>query len=123
MSTDGRIWQATTMGDFAETERRVELLCVRASSGLLDEQLRADVADVVNEGYIHALRADARGRLVGKRLDAILGDLDMPAAAREARRLRAQKQRIEESACRLRARLGVLRSVVAHVDGVRARSA
>ena len=110
------------MDELTEFEGRIDLLCARVSAGEVDERLLPDVEDALTEGYVHALKADAAARRVGQRLEAVLGDLEMASAAGEACSLSDQKRRIEESARRLRDKLGVLRLVAARAPGASAGS-
>ena len=96
------------MDGFAEIEQRIEGLCARVSSALFDV-MPADVEDVLGDGYVYALQADAYARRLHARLDACLGDAN--GSLDEARRIAAEKQALERSTRRLRARLAVLRSL------------
>jgi hypothetical protein len=99
------------MDGFAEVERRIERLSARASSGEFDERLAAELDDVLEHGYLHALRADAAARRLHERVARLLSDAGA-SAADEVSRLTAEKQQLEATAHRLRERLTLTRALV-----------
>jgi uncharacterized coiled-coil protein SlyX len=111
------------MSDFSDLERRIERLRNRAASGPLTAQLVAEIEDVLTEGYISALQADARSRRLRERVDALVDDPDAPPAAEEVRQLGSERRMLEQSVHALRKRLSGLQSLVAGAAGPRTRSA
>jgi hypothetical protein len=107
------------MHELPEIERRIERLCSDVSSERADACLLAEMGDVLALGYLWALRADARSRRLGERIDRLLEELDDPQAADELRRLARERRTIDVAAQRVRLRLGALRSLFA---GLSARS-
>jgi hypothetical protein len=100
------------MDGFAQIELRIERLCARASSGELDERLAAELDDVLEHGYLYALRADAAARRLHERLTRLLSGAGAHSTADEVSRLTAEKQRLEETAHRLRERLTLTRALL-----------
>jgi hypothetical protein len=100
------------MDGFAQIEQRIERLCARASSGEFDERLAAELDDVLEHGYLYALRADAAARRLHERLTRLLSGAGAQSAAGEVSRLTAEKQQLEETAHRLRERLTLTRALV-----------
>jgi hypothetical protein len=111
------------MSEFPDLERRIERLRFRAASGPLTAELVAEIDDVLAEGYISALRVDARSRRLRARVDALVDDIDRPTAAEEMRRLGRERRTLEQSAHALRERLSVLQSLVEGATGAPTRSA
>jgi hypothetical protein len=100
------------MDAFAQIERRIERLHARASSGEFDERLAAELDDVLEHGYLYALRADAAARRLHERLSRLLSGAGGRSAAEEVARLSAEKQQLEETAHRVRERLTLTRALV-----------
>jgi hypothetical protein len=111
------------MHELAAIVRRLELLSAKALAGPVDEALLDDIEHALNEGYVCALRADARSRRLRERIDDLLDDVHDRRPAEAARRLAAQERRIDEAARGLRARLTVLRALAAPAAGARGASA
>jgi hypothetical protein len=98
------------MDRLADIEQRIDRMCEHASAGLVDVT-PSDVQDLLDEGYIYALKADAMARRLHARLDECLGDAE--GRADEARRIAREKRALERSTRRLRGRLQRLRSLSA----------
>ena len=111
------------MSEFLDLERRIEHLRSRAASGPVTAALVAQIEDVLAEGYMSALRADARTRWLRKQVDAFVDDIDVPRVAEEMRRLGRERRRLEEAAGALRNRLAGLQSLVERAAGPHSRSA
>jgi hypothetical protein len=110
------------MDGFAEIKRRIDELCARAASEPLDEALAADIENLLEEGYIRALSADARVGSMGERLDELSSGVRRPDAADEAWRLMRETRQVEQSTRQLRARLGAMQALVARSVAARAGS-
>lgn len=84
-----RVASLRAMGDLAELEERMEVLCAQASSERPHTGLLAAIEDLLAEGYICALRGDHRTRGLQKRFDAAVaaghGVEELQAIAREQR--------------------------------------
>ena len=108
------------MGDFSDLERRIEQLRMRASSGPVCPELEAEIESALSDGYVSALRADARSYRLREQVEALVEDVDKPFTAdnEEVLRLARERRAIAESTSRLRERLAILRAV-----GARSRSA
>jgi hypothetical protein len=107
------------MRDLSELERRIERLQSRASRGPLNPRLVDEIEDVLAEGYVLALRCDARGYRLAEQVDALAIEVDEAPIADEVRRLVRERRTVERTANRLRARLGTLRSLVARAGAAR----
>jgi hypothetical protein len=104
------------MDGFLGIDRRIDRLCARASSPSADAALRAEMEDLLEEGYVVALGADARVRRMRERLEELSGDAHRRHAVDEAWRIMRDKRRVEEGARRLRARLASMRSLAARTS-------
>ena len=101
------------MGELPDFERRIERLRTRASRGPLSPELCAEIERALDEGYVIALRTDARTYRLREQLDALADDVEAAHTTHDVRRLVGERRRLEESARRLRAHLGILRSLAA----------
>jgi hypothetical protein len=110
------------MGELPDFERRIERLRTRASRGPIPPELRAEIQHALDEGYVLTLRIDARSYRLREQLDALVGDVDTPPTSEEVSRLVADRRMLEQSARRLRADLGILRSLVARSVAARTSS-
>ena len=112
------------MGEFSDLERRIEHLRRCASSGPLSPELVAEIESVLSEGYVCALRADARSYRLREQVDARVEDFGTPSTAEheEVLRLARERRTIAHSASRLRERLAILNSVLERAVGSRSRS-
>jgi hypothetical protein len=73
------------------------------------DRVRADIEDLLTEGYITALTAESRSRELARRLEALADAVEDEDAAREARRLALEKRALDRRVGELRARLRELR--------------
>jgi hypothetical protein len=111
------------MGELPDFARRIERLRTRASREPLAPELRAEIERALDEGYVIALRADARTYQLREQLDALV-DADTAAhTTHDLRRLIGERRMLERSARRLRADLASLRSLVARSVAPRPGSA
>jgi hypothetical protein len=107
--------------DFGSIEQRLETLQAAVASGRVDDSLLEEVDAALTDGYLTALRADARCRRLPSRLHRLA---DEPThAADEAWRLASETRAIADSTRELRARLGELRSPAARYAAARCESA
>lgn len=113
MFGDIEIWDdAVRMDGFAQIERRIERLCARASCAQIDDRLAAELDELLEEGHLYALRADAAARRLRERLNGLLKGACARTAAEEVWRLTAEQRLLDDSARRLRERLSCLRALV-----------
>jgi hypothetical protein len=110
------------MTEFSDLETRIERLRSRAESERLTPELVDEIENVLAEGYVAALQADARSRRLRERVDALVDDTDVPRMAQEMRRLGRERRMLEQAAGELRERVGVLQSLVARAARQRTRS-
>jgi hypothetical protein len=106
-------------GDLLE---RIELACTRASAAEQDPHLLAEIEDLLAEGYLEAMMADARSRHLGLRLEELVEQLDDPRAGTEARRIALERRGTASAARVLRARLSALREHFARLSGIQSIS-
>src|SRR3954447_20798378 len=111
------------MGEFSDLEQRIEHLRACASSRPLSPELADEIESVLSEGYVRALRADARSRRLREQVDALVADVEKPFTAEEVLRLARERRTIAQSTSRLRERLATLNSLLARAVGSRSRSA
>jgi hypothetical protein len=113
------------MGGLSDLERRIEHLRTCASSGPVSPGLVVEIESVLSEGYVCALRADARSYRLRERVDALVEDVDEPFTAvdEEVLRLARERRTIARSTSRLRERLATLSSVRARAVGSGSRIA
>ena len=84
-----------------------------------------EIESVLSEGYVCALRADARSYRLREQMDARVEDVDKPYTAEDEEVLQLARERrtIAQSASRLREHLAILNSVLARAVDSRSRSA
>jgi hypothetical protein len=97
------------MGATVDLERRIERLRSRAGAGPLPRDLLAEIEGLLSEGYLAALREEARSA----RLRAQLDEAARERKADEVQRLAEERRASDQSARRLRERLELLRTRVA----------
>ena len=73
------------MGELSDLERRIEHLRRCASSGPPSPELVAEIESVLSEGYVCALRADARSYRLREQVDARVEDFGTPSTAEHGR--------------------------------------
>ena len=86
----------------------------------VDEQIRADVEDLLAEGYITALTGESRSRELARRLEALAESIESEEAAVEARRLALEKRALDRRVGDLRERLRSLRESLRGITTARA---
>jgi hypothetical protein len=96
---------------------RIGKLSERVSSGSEDSRLLAEIEDVLAEGYLAALNAEAQSRRLAERADVLVEQLDEPRAALELRRLSAQRRGLEQRIRMLRSQLAVMRDHFVRLGG------
>ena len=97
------------MCEFADIERRINAVCSPGSIDGDPARMLSEIGDVLAVGYVAALRADAACR-------RLASDLDHADSADEIRRLVSERRTIEDASRALRARLGLVRALFAHVS-------
>ena len=95
------------------------------SSGPLSPELVVEIESALSEGYLCALRADARSYRLREQMDARMEDVEKPYAAEDEELLQfaRERRRIAQSASRLREHLALLNAVLARAVDPRRRSA
>jgi hypothetical protein len=111
------------MGEPSDLERRIEQLLMRASSWPLSAELVVEIESVLSEGYVCALRADARSHRLREQVSALVEDVDKPSTAGEVLRLARESRTIAQSTSRLRESLAALNSLLVRATDSRSRSA
>lgn len=96
---------------------RIGRLSDRASSEPEDSRLLAEIEDVLAEGYLVALNAEASSRRLAAQAEDLVERLDEPTAALELRRVSAQRRGIERRARMLRSELAVMREHFVRLGG------
>ena len=104
------------MREFANIERRIHAVCSPASIDGDATRMLAEIGDVLALGYVSALRADAAFRRLEDGIERLASHLDDADSVAEVQRLVQERRTIDEATCELRARLGVLRTLFAHVS-------
>jgi hypothetical protein len=105
------------MAEDHELLERIGRLSERASSGSEGSRLLAEIEDVLAEGYLIALNAEARSRRLAERAETLVEQLDEPDAALELRRLSAQRRGLEQRTRMLRSHLAVMREHFVRLGG------
>ena len=101
------------MREFAEINKRIELVSSLASVERDDARVLAEIGDVLNAGYAAALQADALCRRLAEQAERRLMDGEHSAHAGQFAR---ERQTIAEATRRLRDRLAMLRTLFAEVS-------
>src|SRR4051794_38398366 len=102
------------MRDFAEINKRIELVCSLASCERDDAWVLDEIGDVLAAGYAAALRADARCRRLADQAERLLLDGSGPERAAELAR---ERRTIADAPRHLRERLALLRALFTQVSG------
>src|SRR3954447_10994290 len=100
------------MREFADINRRIELVYSLASSERDNARVLAEIGDVLAVGYARALQADARCRRLADELGRPLMDGEH---AQRARELARERRTVAEASRRLRDRLEPLRTQFAEL--------
>ena len=96
---------------------RIGRLSDRALCGSADARLLAEIEDVLAEGYLAALNAEAQSRRLAERAEILIEQLEEPHAALELRRLTAQRRGLEQRIRMLRSQLAVMREDFVRLGG------
>jgi len=83
------------MTGFTDLHARIDAMCTRASGGEADPALITDMEDLLSEGYVRALAAEATSRRLERRLDELLGAVN-DDTDKEARRLAVERRTVGE---------------------------
>ena len=105
------------MAEYAELLNRIDRLAARADVARADDALLSEIEDVLAEGYMEALTAEARSRNMATRLERLVDTLDEPGAAVEARRLAVQRRSLDTAIGTLRMRLNTIREQFVRLGG------
>jgi hypothetical protein len=96
---------------------RIDRLSDRASSEPQGSRLLGEIEDVLAEGYLLALNAEARSRRLAEQAEDLVERLDEPDAARELRRVAAQRRGLDQRTRVLRSQLAVMREHFVRLGG------
>lgn len=107
------------MTDFSDLQERIDAMCTRASGAEADPALITDMEDLLSEGYLRALTAEATSRRLERRLDELLGTVGEDDAAREACRLAVERRTIQGRVDELRLQLLAVRQMFVGLGGGR----
>lgn len=105
------------MAEYADLLDRIDRLAARAETARADDALLSEIEDVLAEGYMEALTAEARSRRMATRLERLVDTLDEPGAAVEARRLAVQRRSLDAAVRTLRSRLNTVREQFVRLGG------
>ena len=105
------------MAEHAELLERIDRLAQRAETPRADGALLSEMEDLLAEGYVRALSAEARSRRIAAQLERLAETLDEPGAAVEARRLAVQRRSLDQSVRTLRQRLHAIREQFLRLGG------
>ena len=105
------------MGEHAEILERIDRLAARAQTARADGALLSEMEDMLAEGYMEALTAEARSRRMATRLERLIDAIDEPGAAGEARRLAVQRRSLDSATSTLRQRHDAVREQFVRLGG------
>ena len=105
------------MTDPPELAERIDRLCRNSADADHERTVLIQMEDLLAQGYIEALRGEARSRRLAERLEALMGTLDAPGAMLEAQTVARERQLVDASVKDLRLRLRVLRDQHARLGG------
>jgi hypothetical protein len=105
------------MAEYAELLERIDRLAARADTSRADDALLSEIEDLLAEGYVQALTAEARSRRLATRLERLVETLDEPGAAVEARQLAVQRRSLDQKITTLRLRLHAIREQFVRLGG------
>ena len=107
------------MRDRSDLALRISRLSSRAAEQARPpDGLLGEMEDLLAEGYLNALSAEAGSRRLAERLERLVARLDQPGVAVEARRVALEKRGLDADVVDLRARLKVMREQFAHLRAV-----
>jgi hypothetical protein len=101
------------MREFADIDRRIDLICSLASSERDDASILAEIGDVLATGYATALQADARYGRLSDEIERLVIDGNHSERAGELAR---ERRTIADATRRLRDRLAQLRTLFAQAS-------
>jgi hypothetical protein len=105
------------MAGFSELATRIDRLSARAAGVREDARLLVEIEDVLAEGYIEALTAEAKSRRLAERLERLVARIEEPGVAVEFRGLALERRSLDASIGELRAQLAVVREHFIRLGG------
>lgn len=97
------------MSESIHLATRIDRLSRRASAAGPDHGLLEEIGDLLGQGYLCALAADARNERLAERLEQLVASVDQPKEALQIRRISLEKRVGEANVATLRDRLAILR--------------
>jgi hypothetical protein len=105
------------MAGFSELATRIDRLSSRAASVREDPRLLVEIEDVLAEGYIEAMKGEAKSRRLGERLERLVAMIEEPGMAVEFRGLALERRSLDARIGELRAQLAVMRGHFIRLGG------
>jgi uncharacterized coiled-coil protein SlyX len=105
------------MAGFSELATRIETLSSRAAGVREDARLLVEIEDVLAEGYIEALKGEAKSRRLAERLERLVAMVEEPGTAVEIRSLALERRSLDARIGELRAQLAVMRKHFIRLGG------
>jgi hypothetical protein len=105
------------MAGFSELTARIHGLSSRAADVREDAQLLVEIEDLLAEGYIEALRGEAKSRRLAERLERLVAIIEEPGVAVEFRSLALERRSLDARIGELRAQLSVMREHFIRLGG------
>jgi hypothetical protein len=105
------------MAGFSELRTRIETLSSRAAGVREDARLLVEIEDVLAEGYIEALKGEAKSRRLAERLERLVATIEEPGVAVEIRSLALERRLLDASIGELRAQLADMRKHFVRLGG------
>jgi hypothetical protein len=105
------------MAGFSELATRIDRLSSRAAGVREDARLLVEIEDVLAEGYIEALRGEAKSRRLAERLERLVAMIEDPGMAVEVRSLALERRSLDARIAELRAQLSDLRKHFVRLGG------
>ena len=105
------------MAGFSELATRIDGLTSRAAGVREDARLLVEIEDVLAEGYIEALRGEAKSRRLAERLERLVATIEGPGMAVEIRSLALERRSLDARIGELRAHLSVMRKHFIRLGG------
>jgi hypothetical protein len=97
------------MSESIHLATRIDRLSRRASAAAPGDGLLEEIGDLLAQGYLCALAADARNERLAERLEQLVASVEQPEKALQIRRILLQKRAGEANVAILRDRLALLR--------------
>ena len=107
------------MPECMELRERIGRLLSRAPYATDDARLLSEMEDVLSQGYVEALSAEARSSRLRHRMEDLVERLDEADAAVEVRRLAVQRRALDQHARDLREQLAIMREHFIRLGGGR----